>query len=841
MNYPTYSGMYTGIVVQTNDPQKRGRVKIFVPHISPSVYEGWNSINKDKKFKFVGTNTYSDLTSVLDELKQVLPWAEYAAPLVGENSSGRYHRGSNVGSISDTSNIDTFVSDDKTANIDPNKVTKYSQNLDSIGEKPGNKYDIDLYRVNDAFNEPASSKSNQVNKYSFNYIPEVYSNSAKGSFSIPSVGSHVWVFFTAGDPMFPVYFAASYGKEDWASIYDDGGLDYPGDFENLPLSGANAQTIDTDTYRNKYVVNQKGGTIQITNSDKRESIKFSHYSGSFKEFTNFVNIEFAAQNDQKLVLGDLFSTVRGGSNTFVQGESDSIIQGDSYIKIGNLRDDLHKQWYDLTREISNTKQLFDIKRADAVVRNGLALTSPDQTQSGSYAPCPVCAGNETFYWNLNNTVGGVSFSYSTSEGGGPYCSGSVDKLGPQDLPTWGTFRQSGEIFGEACPACGGSGTSPSSMDGKWATEDERSNIGQLISDKTSELAAIERQMGIGGSQIIDITKHKYETIGLVMNDSGSIRLDTKGKMYVSNIVIHPEGVFANRAPTPLIEYVQVDDLPGGNYTLNVCNKYTVQVGAGGLNLKSYGPVNISGSITNIAGDQVNIGSGNEVNIDGGNRVSIIADVVSLSQREKLQVVVDSSLGVNKNLVVGGGAHIEGELTVNHITAPAEIQETELNTVFGKPASIVPGIGIGGKIGTAATTYVGYNYDPIAQTDIPNGVPAYIGVGDPMVPVGWIYPGTPLGFDLQGGMIIASGLIPVFGSGIPSIRGTYLGIQGTLINGIRVYGSMADDDCLVMSPHSHNFKNLPLNLTEDNKETRERAQSDNGSTRNAADPISNSKK
>ena len=840
MNYPTYSGMYTGIVVQTNDPQKRGRVKIFVPHISPSVYAGWNSINKDKKFKFVGTNTYSDLTSVLEELKQVLPWAEYAAPLVGESSSGRYHKSSNTGSISDTSNIYTFVSDDKSENIDPNKVTKYSQNLDSIGEKPGNKYDIDLYRVNDAFNEPASNKSNQVNKYSFNYIPEVYSNSAKGSFSIPAVGSHGWVFFTAGDPLFPVYFAASYGKEDWASIYDDGGLDYPGDFENVSLSGADARTINTDTYRNKYVVNQKGGTIQITNSDKRESIKLSHYSGSFKEFTNFVNIEFAAQNDQKLVLGDLFSTVRGGSNTFIQGESDSIIQGDSYIKVGNLRDDLHKQWYDLTREISNTKQLFDIKRADAVVRNGLALTSPDQTQSGSYAPCPVCAGNETFYWNLNNTVGGVTFSYSTSEGGGPYCSGSVDKLGPQDLPTWGTFRQSGEIFGEACPACGGSGTSPSSMDGEWATEDRRSNIGQLISDKTSELAAIERQMGIGGSQIVDITKHKYETIGLVMNDSGSIRLDTKGKMFVSNIVIHPEGVFANRAPTPLIEYVQVDDLPGGNYTLNVCNKYTVQVGAGGLNLKSYGPVNISGSITNIAGDQVNIGSGNEVNIDGGNRVSIIADVVSLSLREKLEVVVDSSLGVNKNLIVGGGAHIEGELNVNHITAPAEIQETELNTVFGKPSSIIPGIGIGGKIGTAATTFVCYDYDPITQTDIPNGVPAYIGVADPMIPVGYAYPGSII--SVGGGIsVVNTNLVPIFGSCIPSIRGTYLGLQGTMVNGIRVYGSMADDDCLVMSPHSHNFKNLPLNLTEDNKETRERAQSDNGSTRNAADPISNSKK
>ena len=39
------------------------------------------------------------------------------------------------------------------------------------------------------------------------------------------------------------------------------------------------------------------------------------------------------------------------------------------------------------------------------------------------------------------------------------------------------------------------------------------------------------------------------------------------------------------------------------------------VGAGGINLKSYGPTNISGSITNIAGQQVNVGSENEINLD----------------------------------------------------------------------------------------------------------------------------------------------------------------------------------------------------------------------------------
>jgi len=39
MKTPLYQGNYLGIVVQNNDPLKRGRVKVFVPHVSPTVYK----------------------------------------------------------------------------------------------------------------------------------------------------------------------------------------------------------------------------------------------------------------------------------------------------------------------------------------------------------------------------------------------------------------------------------------------------------------------------------------------------------------------------------------------------------------------------------------------------------------------------------------------------------------------------------------------------------------------------------------------------------------------------------------------------------------------------------
>lgn len=824
MKYPTYYGNYTGIVIQNNDPQRRGRVKVFIPHISPVIYDRWNKINKDKKFKFVGVNTYSDLTDVLDDLKLILPWAEYAGPLVGENASGRYNRDSNTGTTSDTNNTTTFVSDNASPDINPNKLSKFSQNLDSIGECPGNKYDIDFFKVNDAFTDPKNTGVNNINKYAFNYKPEIHSNAAKGSFAVPAVGSHVWVFFTAGDSLRPVYFAAAYGEEDWKSIYDSG-LDYPGGFENNENTSTSQRNLDQDTYRNKYVINQKGGTIQINNSDKRESIKMSHYSGSFKEMTNDVSIELATGNDQKLVIGDAYNTVKGNDNRFVYGESDSIIQGDNYIKIGNLKAELFDRWFELVKPIQDIKQMFDIQRADKLIRNGNYLTSIDQIKVGTPAPCPVCSGNETFYWDLNNNASSVSLAFQAIEGGGPFRLGSVGSPGPQKYARLGTFRENGKIFGSICPACNGTGVSPSSMNGTWDNEPKKLNLNNLILQKAKELAEIERQMGLGGSLIVDITKHRIETVGLRMNDASSIRVDTKGKMYNAEVVVLPRGVINNRAPTPLIEYVQVDDPPGGNYTLNVCNKYTIQVGSGGVSMRSYGPVNISGSITNVVGEQVNVSSSNEVNIDGGNRLSLIGDIISIRQRERGQVLVDSSLGITNNAIVGGSCHIEGELSVNHITAPAEIQETESTVVYGKPTTVNDLLGF--KIGTAASLFSMAVYDPVTERDVPTGAPAYIGVPDPSAIIGFVT--TP------------HGTFPVFGSGIPSIRGSAIGINGTMPFVSRVYGTGADDDCIEMSPHSHNFKNIPLNLTQSNQEVRERGARCNANSRQPADPIDNSKK
>jgi cytoskeletal protein CcmA (bactofilin family) len=829
MAYKSYPGNYLGIVVQNNDPEQRGRIKVFVPHISATVYKKWNEVKKDKRFNFIGVNIQSDLSDIIDDLKNILPWSECAAPLVGENTSARYNQNKKVGSISDTNKFSTFVSSTSSMEINPAILTKYSQNLDAIGEKLGNKYDIDFYRLHDAFVTPLSAAINNVNKHSYSYIPETFSNKAKGSFSVPSVGSHVWVFFNAGDPMKPVYFATSFGSEDWQGIYkasNNKGIDYPGSFENIGLSGNSQSNLDVETYRNKFVINQKGGSIQIVNTDNRETLKFTHFSGSFKEFSNLVNIELATNNDQKLVLGDQFETIRGDRNTFVQLDHDNIVEGNHYLKIGNLKFEPHAKWKQLYTQVANLKQLFEIKRTNKYGAANLKFTSPLQSRGGSFAACPVCKGTTSYYWKLNGHTGTSEITYTTLQmGDGTFFDGGISMPVMQDPALFGTYGGLGVVFGETCPCCNGTGISPSSMNGHWVTENLKNNINAYLKSNITNFSDAERQMGLGGSQIIDITKHKFETIGTVMNDFGSIRVDPVGKIYNSELVIHSQGVFANMTPTPLVEYVQLDDFPGGNYTLNVCNKYTVQVGSGGLLLKSFGPVNISGSITNIAGAQVNIASQNEVNIDGGHRLSLIADIVTIRQRNKKQVLIDSSLGVNKNVIVGGGMHVEGELSVNHITAPGEIQITDRTVVFGAPVKDITGMG----------GCLGYSV-PLMFTETPEGIPVMPGI------IGITMPGV-----IIGTCVItagdSAGVWPVFGNGMPCIQGSYAGYGGfsSLMMPIKTYGTGSDDDCITMAPHSHTFKNIPLTLTTSNDELRQQAQINNQLERAPASPISNGSK
>ena len=685
-----YYGNYLGIVIQNNDPLAKGRCKIFVPHISPTVYKNWNEIPKDKKFKFLGKNLQSDLNDIYEDLKKILPWSIGASPITGEMSSGRFNAFPSYGSTSDSSfsGVSGFQADEITVKSELSDQKSGQQNVDLIGEKEGNVYEKYRFKVNDAFND-AKNNVNNVNVFSFDYSPSVYSNGPKGSFAVPAVGSHVWVFFHDGDPLFPVYFAANYGNADWKEIYGGkGGYDYPGSFENRSLSATNES--DLEYYKNKYVINQKGGTIEFVNSDYRESLKFSGYNGSFKQFALKTNIELATHNDQKLVLQDQYDTVKGFRNVYTERDLDFIVRGDYYTKIGNLKSEYFKQWHDIVASIANIKQLFEIQRSESFdVSPYFRLTSTLQERKGTFAVCPVCMGSQgKDHLVVNNKKANFDLiGYAAA------CLNPAAILGKRDPAR--NFAGISNNSKDAQltklppttrgPVCGGTGESPSSKDGTWQKEPLKKydEYKKLYKSKITELAEIERKMGLGGSHIIDITKNKVENIGLIMNDFPNVRVDLVGKINNSGVLLDPLGAYATKKESPLFEKVHVDDLPGGSSSLNVANKYNVLVGAGGLSMKSYGSVDLSGSIVSIGGQQVNISSEFEMNIQGGKRFSLEADIVAIKNRQGGQVLIDSNMGVNGNVIVKGGVHVDGELSVNHITAPSETQVTELANTGGE--------------------------------------------------------------------------------------------------------------------------------------------------------------
>jgi hypothetical protein len=672
-----YNSIYTGIVVQNNDPEKRGRVKVFVPHIASAVYTDWVKDNTNKKFKFTGLNIDSDLTPILNTLKQILPWSETCMPLTSENASARFNNRSLYGSISDSNTQTNF----KSASGEP------------VGQAPGEVYEKSFNRPKDAFAN--DERVNNKNPYSYMYKPSTYSNRAKGAFGIPAVGAHVFVFFREGDPQFPVIMGASFGKSDWAGVYDD--IDYPGKFENYG-SGITEPDHNVETYRNKYLINQKGGAFEICNTDLKESVKLTQSSGSFNEMNNHTSTEFASNNKQSLIQNDSYSTVQGFRNEFTGKNLDEIVQRDKYTKVGNLNAEYFEQWRDIVSGIQDNKQLFEIRRAvDNSVKDGsgnviLKRNSVQQTRSGTFADFNVLS-DVYLSLNLNNSlsVPAVQIRNNTVKDDVDLVD-AVDSIGNAANASitgdWET--QSGLLLN--------SGLSPSTQDGAWEVETKKDELTAIINSKIVELAEIERKMGIGGSEIIEITKHKMETIGMLMNDFGSIRLDNIGKLTPNEVLVDDSVVYQSRAASPLVEYVHVQDMPGGNYTLNVCNRYNVMVGAGGLNLKSYGPTNITGTITNIAGEQVNIGSENEVNIDA-NTVNISGEILRLRSKRQRQILVENNLGVGGNVVVGGGIMIEGETYLQHVTAPLEWQRTNITQLFGE---LVGGVSFTATLGSDFT-------------------------------------------------------------------------------------------------------------------------------------------
>lgn len=563
-----FNSFYLGIVVQNNDPEYRGRVKVWVPHVNATVYNKWNALKQDRKFKFPGTNISSDLSLIIDDLKDDLPWAEFASPIAGESTTGYYNARFTTASVSDAQ----YSSSLSGTNYSNTLPQDYNLNSEQMGEKPGFVYEKYQFRPTDAFaNATLNSKSNP---YGASYRPSTYSNAAKGLFSVPAVGSHVWVFFTDGMQNRPVYFAAAFDGDDWGSIFksEDGtAQDYPGAFENKATQVQPDEDINNVIYRNKMVLNQRGAAIEIINTTDRESFKVTQFSGGYLELNNFFNSLFSPKNLQLLTLEDKFETVKGNSSSYTGRDYTKDVKGNLLLNVGSL----------------NKKALDEWVTAYTTIANILALPEGDSAKN---------------------------------------------------------------------------------------------DLADTVAQQANALAAAEAKLGFGGNYIETITKHKFSNVGLTFNSFASFRVSNTGKAVNQYRNVISSGTQLTETTIDLIEYTHIDDMPGGNYTETIGNRYNLLVGSGGIDIKTTGPINVGGTIMVFGGTQMNLASKEDFNLDGGTNLSVIADIISIRSRNRNQTVVDDNLGVSKNVVIGGGTYTNGEVYLQHVTAPVEFQVTESTTI-----------------------------------------------------------------------------------------------------------------------------------------------------------------
>jgi len=84
-----YFGNYLGLCINNDDPEKRGRVQVFIPHIMPALYENWNQVGEDIKVLCVGNNLPNSIPpDTYEKLKKILPWCESASPIIGTSAPG---------------------------------------------------------------------------------------------------------------------------------------------------------------------------------------------------------------------------------------------------------------------------------------------------------------------------------------------------------------------------------------------------------------------------------------------------------------------------------------------------------------------------------------------------------------------------------------------------------------------------------------------------------------------------------------------------------------------------------------------------------------------------------
>lgn len=756
-----YHGFYRGIVIQNNDPDRGGKIKIFIPELMGNIFDFKKQKDLHKReinFKTITAlkeNAFTD-KDAHKFLKENLPWASQLSPLLGSGSPATFRQKDEL--------ITTADVDDRKEFPNPRRMPGFPYQQPPYIPQGAHKGVEDISTLRDDVRTPTTDIDNNQ------FVPEISTNTGKGIFSIPAINSHVWVFFENGDWDKPIYFGYDHHPLFWREIYngDRGGFrgdDYPAQFENIK-EVEEGEKLESILYRNKTVFSSRAGSLAFVETDYKQRVILSHRNGSYFDFHISGLHEYVQGKYSGLINGDSYITVQGEQTVQIKEDSYLTVDEDFSIRVGRRDYKNYRQVRDIYLRRSLAFHNFREKRTLGPVDVPLSVDRIFSFRyiSGQHTRRPL---DDKFYQNLG-------LYYSSGFPKGSFALGYTPAFTPKtykkhfdndrsnlpDPTTTSTFKNiHGAVYGEAqkheplrldafigkvtqrdydtnnsrfkmglgdprfksnaedksakffyerswlqppgpprFPSNGPSRWVSQNQVGKWDTR----SAGQVKSQATAggkyELnpltTAEERSKHLeelnialdeiikndktGGEFRMEVTRDFFLDIGIIDNDFPSIRVDPIGGLVFAGIQTAPAGSNNVYKATPLVEETgNASNFPAGNANLMVGNSLNIAVGTGGIIFKTSGVSEMVGAVSRISAQHLlELTSGGTMRIDCAGALTISADILTLRQKNNYQTALAGSVGIENNLTVGGSAIVNGELYVQHITAPAEIQATD---------------------------------------------------------------------------------------------------------------------------------------------------------------------
>jgi hypothetical protein len=165
-------------------------------------------------------------------------------------------------------------------------------------------------------------------------------NMSAGMFAYPAAGALLWCFFREGNPLYPVYFAASYGQAEWQSAYryNVSSPAQPGVSYKPAADPENPVT----SVGGRWNIGKVGALVWDDTTDpadpknNQKSLMLAGHDGSNIFFNEGYHQIFSKFDRRDQVEGDRWETTLGYKEEWVQGDSNLVVMGNMYVKIGNV-------------------------------------------------------------------------------------------------------------------------------------------------------------------------------------------------------------------------------------------------------------------------------------------------------------------------------------------------------------------------------------------------------------------------------------------------------------------------------------------------------------------------